>query len=171
MNTPLPEPAYVISLDELFWGGILLAVTMIMHGLGMLMVLRVNARLKSGLRWLPPFLKDISLLILASWAILLVHLVEVVVWAAFFCWKQAFENASTCYYFALNEYVTVGSALGLPQHWRLLEGMIAAAGLLTFAWSTGVLLTLVQDFQDREMKSFLRAHPAADSETPRSAGS
>src|SRR5208337_2093626 len=84
--------------------------------------------------------------------IMLVHLTEVTVWAAFFYWKGAFANSSIAYYFSLNEYTTVGSDFNLPLPWRLLEGMIAMAGLLTFAWSTGVLLTLAQDFQDQQMK-------------------
>jgi len=158
MNPSLPEPTYVTSLDEIFWGGILVAVTMAMHGLGMLMVLRVNARLQTFVQRKATFMADISVLILASWMILLVHLVEVLVWAGFFLWKKAFVNGSTSYYFSLNQYTTVGSGLGLPQNWRLLEGMIAAAGLLTFAWSTGILLTLAQNFQDRQMKSFQHKH-------------
>ena len=36
------------------------------------------------------------------------------------------------FYFALNEYTTVGSKFGLPREWRLLEGMIATAGLPHF---------------------------------------
>ena len=158
MNPPVAEPPYVASLDEMFWGGILVAATMVLHGLGMLGVLRVNTRLQFRIEQKPSFLADISSLILASWLILLVHLVEVVLWAGFFWWKKAFVNASTCYYFSLNQYTTVGSGLGLPLNWRLLEGMIAAAGLLTFAWSTGILLTLAQDFQDRQMKSFRQKH-------------
>jgi hypothetical protein len=43
------------------------------------------------------------------------------------------------------QYVTVGSNLRLPEHWRLLEGMIAFAGLITFAWSTGVLFAMAQE--------------------------
>jgi hypothetical protein len=34
--------------------------------------------------------------------------------------------------------------------------MIAMAGLLTFAWSTGVLLTIAQDFQDQQMQLLKR---------------
>jgi hypothetical protein len=30
--------------------------------------------------------------------------------------------------------------------------MIATAGLLTFAWSTGILVTLAQEFQDQRLK-------------------
>jgi voltage-gated potassium channel len=154
MPDSLPTSVYVTSIEEIVWGGILLAITMVLHGLGMLAVLRMNLRLTSRFGKTPSFIADISALILASWTILFVHLVEVVVWAGFFLWKKAFVNASTCYYFSLNEYTTVGSALGLPLHWRLLEGMIAAAGLLTFAWSTGVLLVLAQNFQDRQLAAF-----------------
>ena len=96
--------------------------------------------------------------ILASWMIMLVHLIEVVVWAWFFAWKGAFPNRSLAYYFSLNEYTTVGSAFSLPLPWRLLEGMIATAGLLTFAWSTGILFTLAQEFQEQQMQLFRERH-------------
>ena len=32
-------------------------------------------------------------------------------------------NFSVAFYFALNEYTTVGSDYSLPQRWRLLEGL------------------------------------------------
>ena len=49
------------------------------------------------------------------------------------------------------DYTTRGCSYNLRERWRLLEGMIAMAGLLTFAWSTGVLLTLAQDFQNKQL--------------------
>jgi hypothetical protein len=153
MNTAPVEPLYVISLHELFWGGILVAITMAMHGLGMLGILRITSRLKHRFERKMGFVSGLSILILSSWMILFVHLTEVVVWASFFLWKGAFPNRSISYYFSLNEYTTVGSNFSLPAHWRLLEGMIATAGLLTFAWSTGILLTLAQEFQDQQMQA------------------
>lgn len=60
-------------------------------------------------------------------------------------------NASLAYYFALMEYTTIGSAYNLKLDWRLLEGMNGIAGLLTFAWSTGVLLTLAEEFQSQRL--------------------
>jgi hypothetical protein len=152
MHFPVVGAEYVISLDEILWGGTLVAVTMAMHGFGMLAVLRSTSALKQRFTPTPSFLKGMSILILASWMIMLVHLTEVVVWAGFFYWKGAFANSSVSYYFSLNEYTTVGSNYSLPASWRLLEGMIATAGLLTFAWSTGVLVTLAQDFQDQQME-------------------
>ena len=67
---------------------------------------------------------------------------------------DCFPNFSTANYFALNEYTTVGSSFHLPHNLRLLEGMISIAGLLAFAWSTGVLLTLVREFQAQQMQRY-----------------
>jgi hypothetical protein len=154
----LLEPPYVTSLDEIFWAGTLMAVTMTMHGFGMLTVLRVNFGIKEWIGAKPGVLLEIFPLIIASWMIMFVHLIEVGVWAAFFIWKRAFANGSISYYFPLNEYTTVGSNYNLPLHWRLLEGMIATTGLLTFAWSTGILLTLAQEFQDHRTQLFKQRH-------------
>ena len=143
---------YVISLQEILWGAMLVASTMIIHGFGMILTLRVNNAFKPRLERTRSFLLGVFALVLASWMIILVHLLEVAVWAGFFLFKGAMPNYSIAYYFSLNEYTTVGSNYNLPQNWRLLEGMIATAGLLGFAWSTGVMLTLAQNFQVHRMQ-------------------
>ena len=53
---------------------------------------------------------------------------------------------SSAYYLSLLDYTTLGCEYDLPVNWRLLEGMIAISGLMTFAWSTGVLFALAQEF-------------------------
>ena len=165
MNPPVP-PHYVTSLEEVFWGSSLLAITMTVHGFGMLLVLRTDGALKQRFVQKQSFAIQMLTLIFASWMILLVHLTEVFAWAGFFFWTNAVNaqngapaSASLCYYFALMDYTTLGSAYNLDLRWRLLEGMIAVAGLLTFAWSTGILLTLAQEFQDQQM-SLLRRRRA-----------
>ena len=167
MNIPQVEPLYVTSLEEIAWGGALVAITMGMHGFGMLFTLRVSGVLRHRLGQNPSFTAGMFILVLASWMILIVHLLEVFSWAAFFLWKNAVNadnvNSSLCYYFALMDYTTLGSNYNLVPRWRLLEGMIAIAGLLTFAWSTGVLLTLAQGFQDQQLQLLAgrrqRRHP------------
>ncbi|HTY86124.1 MAG TPA: hypothetical protein VMB80_01555 [Candidatus Acidoferrum sp.] len=151
-SIPIITPAYVTSMDELFWGIILVAISLSMHGAGMIWTLRVSEGFERRFGRGPALVVGMANLILASWMITLAHCLEVMMWAGFFQWKQCFVNYSTAAYFALNEYTTVGSALNLPQNWRLLEGMIATAGLLGFAWSTGVLLTLAQKFQEQRME-------------------
>ena len=151
---------YVTSLEEVVWGIPLVAVTMAIHGYGMLLTLFTSHALKEVTGGAQSFVAGVGVLIVASWIIVLVHLTEVLVWATFFVWKDAMPNFSTSYYFALMQYTTVGSSLNLPPRWRLLEGMLPIAGLMTFAWSTGVLFTLAQEFQSRQM-ALIHEHRAA----------
>jgi hypothetical protein len=158
MNFLQVEPTYIISFEEIFWGGILVTVSMGIHGLGMLWVLRVNRGLKRKFAAKKSLMLELWPVIFASFMITFVHLTEVLVWALFFLWKGSFPNGSLSYYFALNEYTTVGSKYNLPLNWRLLEGMISITGLLTFAWSTGVLFTLAKEFQEQGIELFTRKH-------------
>ena len=156
MIDPTQEALYITSAEEVVWGTILVALTLIIHAMGMILTQhfssvfkhRVGQRAEQRL----PFLSGIGPLILASWMIMTVHSLEVVMWALFFQWKHCFPNYSTAVYFSFLEYTTVGSAFNLPLKWRLLEGIIATAGLLAFAWSTGVLLTQATAFQEQQLR-------------------
>lgn len=142
---------YATSLEEVLWGITLVAVTMAMHGCGMLGTLLACHRMRHGVRGPISFVRGGAMLIMASWMIVLIHLAELLVWAVFFVWQDAMPNASTSYYFSLMQYTTVGSSFGLPLRWRLLDGMLPISGLMTFAWSTGVLFMLAQEFQSAQL--------------------
>lgn len=144
--------SYVVGVEEIAWGVALVAITMVLHGMGMVWTLRGVHRLKSRLGTNLGLAASLLLLVVAAWLITLTHLVEVFAWAGFFVWKGALPNGSSAYYLALLDYTTLGCEYELPQNWRLMEGMIAIAGLMTFAWSTGVLFSLAQQFQDRELR-------------------
>ena len=47
MSDALIEPHYVVSLEEVCWGCALVAITLAVHGFGMLAVLGVNQKLKN----------------------------------------------------------------------------------------------------------------------------
>jgi hypothetical protein len=151
----MTAPTYIVGIGEVLCGGLLLAATLAMHGVGVVATLRsIDAlRRRSGER-LAGF-AGIAIVIVASWMLVLLHLLEVIVWAGFYLWSDAVNlpnaNASIAYYFALMEYTTIGSAYNLKLDWRLLEGMNGIAGLLTFAWSTSVLLTLADAFQQQRL--------------------
>ena len=150
------EPLYVIRTEEIIWGALLMAVTMTIHGFGMLIVLRVNHQVNKWFGTSTNLMAGLFPVILASCMIMGVHLVEVFVWSRFLIWKGAFANNSIAYYFSLNEYTTLGSSFSLGRNWRLLEGLMAITGLLAFAWSTGVIFSLAQKFQERQIHLFGR---------------
>lgn len=150
---------HVTSLGEVGWGIMLIAITMMIHAFGMLVTLTVEDAAQKRLRSVTGFFTNVRMLILTSWVIVFVHLSEVAVWATFFVWREAMPTMSAAYYYSLMQYVTVGSELTLPVRWRLLGGLIGMAGLLTFAWSTTVLLRLVQRFEERQMHAIaVRRH-------------
>ena len=150
---------YVISLEEVLWGGLLLAVTMGIHGMGMLATLRVTDSLKERAQQFKSILPSLGIVILGSLMIIVTSLVEIIVWAAFFLMMGALSNHHSAFYYALVNYTTLDSGY-LPQQWHLLEGLLAIAGLLTLAWSTGILYTLVADFQKRQPRTRGKASEA-----------
>jgi len=142
---------YVISLDEAMWGCLLVAITMAIHGTGMFGTLRVIDFLKERFAPVESFLGGLGLVVLASLLIIVTNIVEVIVWATFFLLRDAQPNHSIAMYNALLNYTTLQAGY-LPQHWHLLEALLGMAGLLTVAWSTGILYMLAQDFQDTQMR-------------------
>ena len=141
---------YVISAEEVLSGSLLLALTMGIHGAGMLATLHVNRVLRKRFEGSESFLIGVGLIVLASWIILVTNLVEVVVWAAFFLVKGAQPSHSVAMYNALLNYTTLQAGY-LPQRWHLLEGLLGMAGLLTMAWSAGTLYALVDAFQQQQL--------------------
>ena len=142
---------YVTGFEEIAWGVALVAIIMVLHGLGMVWTLRVVHGMKARLGPNANLAWSLLVLVVAAWLITVSHLVEVFAWAGFLQWKGAMPNMSMAYYLSLLDYTTLGCEYDLPVKWRLLEGMIAISGLMTFAWSTGVLFALAQEFQAREL--------------------
>jgi hypothetical protein len=148
-----PDVNPVFAIDTLGAALLLVALTMTLHGFGMLITLRCHNRLGGLLQRFRSAAAGIIPLIVASWMMLLTHIAELMVWTLFIRWLRAIPDFSDAFYFAILEYTTVGSRFTLPFRWRGLEGGLAITGLLTFAWSTGVLMTMAMEFQRR----FVRA--------------
>jgi hypothetical protein len=105
--------------------------------------LRLNAVLLDRTRGSRPRYVSMGILIVAAWMIVLCSLLEVMLWALFFYWKGAEPHLSSGFYHGLLNYTTIEAGY-LPIRWRLLEGMLAIGGLLTFAWSTSILFSVAQ---------------------------
>ncbi len=81
-------------------------------------------------------------ILVAGWIVLL-HLFEVSVWAAFYFLKGAMPAMQTALYFSAVTYTTTGYGdLVLPPEWRLVGGVEALTGILMCGWSTAFFLTV-----------------------------
>jgi ion channel len=114
----------------------------------------------SALRWQrhPPesaqqFWRWTSLLIgVAGWMILL-HLLEISVWALFYFWRDAMPDLPAAFYFSAVTYTTTGYGdVVLPGEWRLVGGVEALTGILMCGWSTGFFFLIVSRIYDTQSR-------------------
>src|SRR5215468_9543013 len=121
---------------------LLIAVTSFIHGAGTLVIFRTlfRSRMFSARHF--GHVHNASLLTLMVVALLAVHLIEVVCWAAWYSYKGCFADFSTSLYFSLVTYTTVGygDVVLRDTGWRLLGGMEALTGSLMLCWSTVILV-------------------------------
>ena len=96
---------------------------------------------------------------LAGWIVLL-HLIEITVWASFYVWTDAMPDLPSALYFSAVTYTTTGYGdLVLPQEWRLVGAVEALTGILMCGWSTGFFFVVVSRMVTAE------ASPVVNSKT------
>lgn len=77
-----------------------------------------------------------------------VQTVNVWVWATTFYFTGVFKEFEPSLYFSLVSFSTLGFGdIILDDKWRLLSGLAAANGLLSFGWSTAYMVELVRRTQ------------------------
>ena len=77
-----------------------------------------------------------------------VQTVNVWVWATAFYLTGVFEAFEPSLYFSLVTFSTLGFGdIILDEKWRILSGLTAANGLLSFGWSTAYMVELVRRTQ------------------------
>jgi hypothetical protein len=95
---------------------------------------------------------------LAAWIVLL-HLIEITMWAFVYERKAAMPDLPSALYFSAVTYTTTGYGdLVLPQEWRLVGAIEALTGILMCGWSTGFFFLVVS--------RVFRAHSAPAKSSP-----
>ena len=122
-------------LSQLLTALVLMSVCVVIHAAGVTSVLRWMRRASIGSHewwsWNWLFIR------LVGWMILL-HLIEITVWALVYVWREALPDLATAMYFSGVTYTTTGYGdLVLPNDWRLVGAVEALTGILMCGWSTG----------------------------------
>lgn len=154
MATPDPLaqlPVEVVStsfdLFEIVLGVAILVVVVFIHGAG----IRRISRYFSG-KWVhvttdTPHWRVNLLFGTVVAQLVIVHLVEVLVWAIPIYWLNLIPSFSSAAFFAAETYTTLGEGIvRLPQSWRQLGPIIAVSGLFTFGWTSSVLVYVMTQF-------------------------
>ena len=149
-------------LSKLLIAWSLMALCVIVHAMGTTAALRwlrhATARLPAPL--VEPRLKTVVqrllalmdarfwfttwlLVRVAGWIILL-HLVEIAIWAFFYARGHGMPDLQSAFYFSAVTYTTTGYGdLLLPNEWRLVGGVEALTGILMCGWSAAFFFAVV----------------------------
>jgi hypothetical protein len=120
----------------------LMATCVVLHATG----------LTTALRWLKSALPSLGssygrqlrlLIAVAGWTVL-IHLVEIAVWAVYYAGGGGMPDLDSALYFSAVTYTTTGYGdLVLPVSWRMVGGIEALTGILMCGWSTGFFFAIV----------------------------
>jgi hypothetical protein len=133
-------------LTKLLIAWCLMAVCVAIHAAGVTLALRwiTIAKLPKNRRFLPRTL----LFVRIAWWTILMHLLEVTVWALFYGWQCGMPDIQTAAYFSAVTYTTTGYGdVLLPREWQLLGSVEALTGILMCGWSTGFFFAVVSRMQ------------------------
>jgi len=126
---------------------VLAFVSAIIHAFGLLALLYCQTRQWPRIeadfgprRNLPVFLALFGV-------ILVLHLIEIGVWAGVYYWQRCLPDFETSLYFSGATYTTLGYGdVVLPQSWRLAGVLESLTGMLLLGWSAAFFFTVVSRF-------------------------
>jgi len=138
-------------LSKLLVAWSLMALCVMVHAMGMTTLLpwvsRWAARI-NGRYWFSTWM----LVRTAGWIILL-HLVEIVLWAFFYARGHGMPDLPSAFYFSAVTYTTTGYGdLVLPKEWRLVGGVEALTGILMCGWSAAFFFAVVSRISQTQPK-------------------
>ena len=85
--------------------------------------------------------------------IVVLHMIEVWIWAAFYLVFVGFADWPTAVHFSLAAYSTVGADQVLSRDWRMLEGVEAITAALMFGVSTAFMFGVINEIYRRWRES------------------
>jgi voltage-gated potassium channel len=129
---------------------VLLTLTLWVQCAGMAaLIVWGRIRLAPGIFGLKP-LHAAQLMVRFTTAIIVLHFVEILLWAGFYRWRcgQLWESA---FYFSAASYATVGcSDVVLPRMWRTFGPLESIVGVLMCGFSASFVFAIVNRLVHRE---------------------
>ena len=130
----------------------LVSATAVVHAVGIAVLLR--SILGRHLQLPTDVCPMIRLVVGLSWALILLHAIEIAVWALFFLWAECLPDAESAFYFSGITYATVGYGdVVLPQPWRLLGPLEGLTGILMCGLSTGFFFAVFSRILGARLKT------------------
>jgi hypothetical protein len=128
-------------LSKLLIAWCLMALCVTIHAIGLTAAFRWMKRRPATIEghfWSATWM----LICIVGWTILM-HLLQIVVWALFYASKHGMPDLTSALYFSAVTYTTTGYGdLVLPVKWRLVGGVEALTGIMMCGLSTGLFFAV-----------------------------
>jgi len=128
-------------LSKLLIAWCLMALCVTIHAIGLTAAFRWMKRRSATIEghfWSATWM----LICIVGWTILM-HLLQIVVWALFYASKHGMPDLTSALYFSAVTYTTTGYGdLVLPVKWRLVGGVEALTGIMMCGLSTGLFFAV-----------------------------
>lgn len=128
-------------LSKLLIAWCLMALCVTIHAIGLTAAFRWMKRRSATIEghfWPATWM----LICIVGWTILM-HLLQIVVWALFYASKHGMPDLTSALYFSAVTYTTTGYGdLVLPVKWRLVGGVEALTGIMMCGLSTGLFFAV-----------------------------
>jgi Ion channel len=99
--------------------------------------------------------------------VMLLHMTEACLWAAYYYWQGFFETYEIALYFSLASYSTIGYGdVVLPQKWRLLGTLEGISGVLLCGLSTAFLFAVVNALFQVRMQQLSKSRNPVQANAP-----
>jgi len=137
---------------DLLTASVLMAICVTIHAGGLSAALENLRPLAAGPL---SFWRSTWIFIMVAIWIVLLHLVEMSVWAVVYYRNGAIADLPTALYFSAVTYTTTGYGdVLLPHDWRLAGGVEALTGILMCGWSTAFFFAIVSNLHEHRTRSY-----------------
>jgi voltage-gated potassium channel len=138
---------------HVFEGILLILITVFIHGTGTILFLRVMDTYRPFWEKRGGILLNTLSLTWVVGTLVVLHIFEIAVYALFYYWEGIMPNMETAGYFSITTYTTVGYGdVVLPKEWRTFGASEALVGILMTAWSTGLLIAVVNAVHSKTLE-------------------
>ena len=123
--------------------GLLISATLWLQCGGMAVLIHwARADIEGGMKRLTPWLSAV-LMIRFTVVIIVLHILEILLWTAFYRWR-CFSSWESSFYFSATSYSTVGYGdVVLPRVWRTLGPVESITGMLMCGLSVSALFAIL----------------------------
>jgi hypothetical protein len=131
-------------IQQLLFALALAGVTVVLHAVGTVNIVMPASGLWGPDARSPDRQRPVWTLTCLVSLLLVLHLVEMSVWAIAYAAAGVLPDFETSLYFSMQSYTTVGYGDVLPTpSWRLLGPIEAAIGVLMLGWSAAIIVAAV----------------------------